>query len=104
MSLRKSQTVYVRERSRVMPVEPLHKLFNSWESNQTLSVRRLHIKCITLLALSFMLRPLDIAPKGVQTENFNGTVQRLVFSNDMVTFPEDGGVRIKFIETKNDSL
>jgi hypothetical protein len=52
-------------RSSAMPIQPFVSMFESWESNEFLPLKRLRLKAITLLALSVMGRPSDLAPKGV---------------------------------------
>ena len=50
-----------------------------------------------------MLRPSDVAPKGVMHDTDSGAMHHLTFSRDQVSFPLTGGVRIVFFGVKNDS-
>jgi hypothetical protein len=102
-ALVKSSTVGARVPSRVMPMSAFTQLFLSWPSNKDLSESDLRLKCITLLALSVMLRPSDIAPKSKKfvpetlsfTDNF--------FDRNQVKFIPDGGVELTFFGIKNDT-
>ena len=58
----KSQTVKPMKRSRVMPVYKFTELFLSWPGNYLMSLEDLRLKCITLLAITVMMRPSDAAP------------------------------------------
>ena len=58
-----------------MPIAPFRQLFLSWEPNDELPIKQLHLKSITLLALTLMLRPSDIAPKSV---TYNPISEQLV--------------------------
>ena len=64
-ALVKSGTTEPMKRSDAMPVDNFAKLFFvSWGSNELLTLKQLRLKSITLLALSLMLRPSDIAPRS----------------------------------------
>ena len=86
-----------------MPVEPFHDLFLQWGENCGLSVKQLRLKCITLLSLAFMLRPSDIAPKGVLFDATSCADERLILGMDQVIFEPDGKLTIKFLGIKNDT-
>lgn len=101
-ALVKSGTTMGMNRSSVMPIQPFTELFLAWPDNQTLSLKDLRAKCITLLALTLMLRPSDIAPKSVQYDCDNNISMRLVFQESQVTFCDDG-VKIVFLGIKNDT-
>lgn len=91
-----------RVRSKVMPIKPFHELFSTWPSNEDLSIKDLRLKSVTLLALAAMLRPSDIAPRGVKYDPINNTVSHILFNRDQVQFNDDGSALIKFLGTKND--
>ena len=55
------------------------------------------------VSLAFKLRPFDIAPKAQQYDPDSGTSQKLVFCTDQVIITENGGVRINYLGTKNDT-
>jgi integrase len=103
-ALVKSGTVKPMEKSKVMPVKAFTDLFKSWPDNQRLSIRDLRLKAITLMAIVLMLRPSDIAPKGVKNITSESVgVTKLVFSTDHIKCLPDGGMLISFFGTKNDS-
>ena len=54
------------DRSKVMPVQPFHDLFEKWDNHNVLPIKQLRLKTITLFALTLMLRPSDITPKSLQ--------------------------------------
>ena len=60
----KSCTSEPLRRTQVLPVKPFMDLFHSWGENSKLSVWALRLKAITLLSLTVMLRPSDIAPRS----------------------------------------
>ena len=101
-ALVKSQTSVARKRVNILPVEPFETLFRKWGDNTGLSTKQLRLKCVTLLAFAFMLRPSDIAPKGLHVQSENETV-RMQFKRNQVKFPDEGGVTLTFLGTKNDS-
>ena len=61
----KSGTMEPMRRSKVMPVENFVSMFASWPGNYLLSIDKLCLKCLTLLALVAMMRPSDAAPMSV---------------------------------------
>ena len=61
----KSGMIEPMKRMKVMPVQPFLQMFRSWGENAMLSVWSLRLKAITLLALTVMLQPSDIAPRSV---------------------------------------
>lgn len=99
-SLIKSQTLLPRIKTPVMPVNAFHKLFSHWLCDEKLTLKDIRMKAITLMALAFMLRPSDIAPKAMYMHN--DTMTRLSFSQQHVTFHEDGGMSVSFHGIKND--
>ena len=102
-ALIKSGTKVVMKKSKVMPVEPFHKLFKSWKENSLLSVKQLRLKAITLLAFALMLRPSDIAPKAVNFNPEDNSVCKMVFSVDQLSFMENGDLKVVFHGIKNDT-
>jgi hypothetical protein len=92
-ALIKSSTTYARSRTPTMPKEAFADLFESWEDNSNLSTSDLRLKAITLLALSVMLRPSDIAPKGKQFSALDNSFSSIVFSTDQLVFRDDGGCK-----------
>ena len=77
-------------RTKVMPLEPLIRMFESWGPNESLSISRLRQKSIGLLAIACMARPSDFAPETG-------------FKRDQIMFNSDGSVTILFFGVKNDS-
>ena len=57
----KSSTGQAMRKTSVMPVQAFFNLFESWPENEELDTRQLRLKTICLMALTFMLRPSDIA-------------------------------------------
>ena len=102
-ALIKTQTSQPRSRSSVMPVAAFVRLFTEWPENKDLSIERLRLKTIVLLALTLMLRPSDIAPKAVRFEPASNTTTKVVFSTKCVRFNEDGSIQITFFGIKNDT-
>ena len=101
-ALVKSGTSKPMGKTKLLPIKNFTQLFMSWEDNSHLSIKSLRLKCLTLLALCLMLRPSDVAPKGVQFNASDMTVDKLIFSKDMVSFQEDS-MLIRFHGIKNDT-
>lgn len=98
----KSKTQEPMKKSLVMPIEKFSDLFLNWGENRSLSLKQLRMKTIVLLALSFMLRPSDIAPKSTYYDNDLKCEAKLVFKTDMIMF-EENGLKINFFGIKNDT-
>ena len=88
--------------SKAMPISPFRQLFLSWRDNAYLTVKDLRLKAITLLALTLMLRPSDIAPRAEMLDPETKTSHRLVFSRDRVKFHDDGSATVVIFGVKND--
>ena len=99
-ALIKSQTLAPRIKTAVMPVVAFSNLFANWKDNEHLAIKDLRLKAITLMALAFMLRPSDIAPRAVHMQD--DVVTRLTFSQRHVIFHDDGGFSVSFHGIKND--
>ena len=104
-ALIKTCTVAPRIKTPVMPLEPFWKMFHDWGPNDSLSLKKLRMKSACLLAISFMLRPSDIAPRSVtETEDTEGHgYMNLIFSLDQVEFLDSGNLLIRFHGIKNDA-
>lgn len=88
-ALIKTRTTRPAGRTKIMPLEPFARLFAKWGRNESLSTLRLRQKALTLLAITCMARPSDLAPKvGLKRSQF-------VF--------HEKAVSIHFFGTKNDS-
>ena len=98
----KSRTRVPMQRSRVMDVSAFMRMFRAWPANETLSVKRLRLKTITLLAIALMLRPSDVAPQARSFDAASGMSSRFVMSTDQVAFRSDGSVQVSFLGIKND--
>ena len=85
----RQETLRPREQTKVMPVKPFTDLCQNWGSNESLSIQKLRQKAITLLALSALCRPSDIAPISV-------------FKRKQIEFT-DKGMNITLFGIKNDS-
>ena len=101
-ALVKSQTVRPMKKSTVLPVDRFTEMFRSWGSNDSLSLKHLRLKAITLLALALMLRPSDVAPKATIFDANTGDIQTVLFITDMLEFRADG-VKVTFFGIKNDA-
>ena len=84
-----------------MPTECFTEVFKSWD-NYTISIKHLRMKAISLLALTTMLRPSDIAPKALHIDG-NDVVTQYCFSEDQIKFKADGNMTIIIHGNKNDS-
>ena len=98
-ALVKSQTVRPMKKSTVLPVDRFTEMFRSWGSNDSLSLKHLRLKAITLLALALMLRPSDEAPKATIFHANTGDIQTVPFTTDMLEFRADG-VNVTFFGIK----
>jgi hypothetical protein len=102
-ALVKSGTQKSMLKSLVMPVQPFRDLFLGWPSNDLLSLKNLRLKTITLLALTLMLRPSDIAPKAVHFNEKTLQQEAWLFTTDNIMFLPSGQAKIVFHGIKNDS-
>jgi hypothetical protein len=98
----KCRTVAPLHQTPVMPVQPFVDLFSNWPDNSLLSVKQLRLKTISLMALVFMLRPSDIAPRSQLSDPTSGNKRNIVFSVDNLDFSPDGGLTVTFHGIKND--
>lgn len=99
----KSGTTVPMSRSTAMPVKCFSALFLSWPENELLMEKLLRLKSITLLALSLMLRPSDIAPRSVFRDKMSGKVSNNIFSTDRLIFNDDGSAIVTIFGAKNDT-
>ncbi len=79
-ALIKSRTTTIRQRSKVMPSEAFSQLFLPWAGNEFLEVKYLCLKVLTLLLLSFMLRPSAVAPKSYLFDSDSLSMSQTIFS------------------------
>ena len=101
-ALIKSSTTQTMKRSTVLPVDKFTDLFRKLGSNDILTLKLLRLKAVTLLALALMLRPSDIAPHAKHFNADTFTVEKVLFTTDMLRFTEDG-VHVSFFGIKNDT-
>ena len=99
----KSGTRAPMARSSVMDVSAFRRLFESWGDNESLPLKRLRLKAITLMAVAFMLRPSDIAPLGLRRDPGSRAVSPFILTTDQVVFGSDGGLQVSFLGIKNDT-
>jgi hypothetical protein len=85
-----------------MPVEPFYNLFMSWPEDSVLDIQRLRLKAVTLLALSLMTRPSDLAPKATLFDADTGRKEPVMFTRKQVKFHQDGSATVLFFGIKND--
>ena len=76
-------------RTPIPPIDPILDLFKSWGSNDVISIDKLRQKCITLLCITCMCRPSDLAPQ-------------VGFLRKQIKFNLDGSATILFFGIKND--
>ena len=88
-ALIKSQTTKPAGRTKIMPIKPIIDMFKSWATNDTLSIIHLRQKAVTLLAISLMARPSDLAPANE-------------LKRSQVFFNADGSLTIQLLGIKND--
>lgn len=101
-ALIKTGTSKARIHTPVMPVNPFYEAFLKWPGNDNLDIHKLRIKTLVLLALTLMLRPSDVAPKGEVYDHLSGQVSKLQFGRDQIRFETDGSLTIWFHGIKND--
>ena len=102
-ALTKSATTSPASRTAIMAIQPFHDLFSSWPDNDDLILEDLRLKAVTLMAIAFMARPSDLAPKGVFFDPATLSVKGHVFSTDNIHFHQDGSMTVHFFATKNDT-
>ena len=101
-ALTKSGTRRPAKRTPIMPCEPFYELFKNWPEDRELDVLRLRLKVITLLALSLMTRPSDLAPKSMLFHGDTQEKEPILFTRDQVIFNADGSATITLFAIKND--
>ena len=101
-ALIKSSTKLGRCRTPILPVKPFHDLFLNLENNDELTIHKLRIKCLTLLAFSLMLRPSDLAPHGLLFNAETLLVEHMTFCTDQIVFNDNGSMVLKLHGIKND--
>ena len=89
----KCSTVVAMQKTCVMPISPFVDLFNRWPDNSHLTLKQLRLKTICLMALIFMLRPSDIAPRSQIRDPISGHVKNVVFSTSNLDFLPDGSLK-----------
>ena len=85
-----------------MPITPLRQLLYSLGDNHSMGISNLRLKTVVSLALVFMLRPSDIAPRTVKLNKDLGTVEKRIFSTSQVQLTLDS-ITITFHGIKNDT-
>jgi hypothetical protein len=98
----KCRTIVPMQQTPVMPIQPFIDLFSSWPDNDSLSVKQLRMKAICLMALVFMLRPSDIAPRSQVMNESAASHHDAVFSTSHLDFMPDGSLTVRFHGIKND--
>ena len=77
----KAETTQPMMQSEVMPRKPFVTMFKEWGVNERLSTADLWLKAVTLLTLTIMLRPSDIAPRSIHNSQ-QGNVNSNMFTHD----------------------
>lgn len=90
-------------RSSVMDISAFVRLFESWPDNESLPLKLLRLKAISLLAIALMLRPSDIAPLAVRFNASSGVTSPFIMTTDQLQFQADGTLQVTFLGVKNDA-
>ena len=85
IALIKECTKRPKGRTPVMPIKRFVDMFEKWGENDSITLKQLRQKCMTLMALCIMCRPSD-----------------LILSRDRIIFNVDGTVTFLFFGIKND--
>jgi len=102
-ALTKSATIKPASRTAIMPLKPFYDMFCSWSDNQELPLDKLRLKAVTLMAITFMARPSDLAPMGMTFDPITMCTKNQVLSTNNIVFNDDGSMCVRFFGTKNDS-
>jgi len=102
-ALVKSGTSVPAKRTGVMPAKAFTDMFDSWDDDEKLSMKRLRLKVITLMALAFMARPSDLAPVAEHFDPSSTKNTAYVLTRDQVEFHDDQSMTVTFFGTKNDT-
>ena len=86
----KCHTKAPQGRTPVPDIAPIISLFETWGPNEALSDEKLRQKCVSLLCLTAMCRPSDLAP-------------RVGFHRNQIVFNKDGSATVTFFGIKNDA-
>ena len=103
VALVKSGTTEPAKRTKVMPLQPFTVLFQGWNSDETISIKDLRLKAVTLMTISFMARPSDLAPHAEQYDSTTGEVSACHLTRNRINFHSDGSVTIFMFGIKNDT-
>ena len=99
----KSGTVLPMKHSQPMPIGPFIKLFHLWGTNEDIPLKNLRMKTVTLIALTCMTRPSDLAPKGIHLDPKDLSIHNIILSLDNIQFMPDNSLTIHFFGIKNDT-
>ena len=99
----KSGTVLPMKHSQPMPIGPFIKLFHLWGTNEDIPLKNLRMKTVTLIALTCMTRPSDLAPKGIHLYPKDLSIHNIILSLDNIQFMPDNSLTIHFFGIKNDT-
>ena len=102
-ALVKAGTKRPAKRTSVMPIKPFYDYFNKIPCNKDLSLKELRLKAITLITLTFMIRPSDIAPRKDFFDPVSSKMSPYILSRDNVAFHSDGSLALTYIGIKNDT-
>ena len=82
IALVKSSTKRPAKRTEVMRVKPFVDYFQKLKDNHVLPLKVLRLKTVTLLALTFMTRPSDLAPRAELFDPSKNSVYQCNLSRD----------------------
>ena len=90
------------QRSKAMPIKPFMEMFQVWPGNWFLTIEDLRLKCISLMALSMMLCPSDLAPRAKVFDEEHQIFHNLTLTTDNVMFHMDRSMTVTLFGIKND--
>ena len=82
-----------------MPIQLFSGLFVTFGDNDTMTLRQLRMKALTLVALTCMTRPSDLASRGVTLNKTNLSINNIVLTVDNVEFCDGKSMTIHFSGT-----
>ena len=97
----KSGTTKPMKRSMVMLVEKFSQLFLSWPGNYLMELELLWLKCITLLAITAMMRPSDAVPLARIYDKKDKEFKQTFLSTKNIQLHADGSMTVIFHGIKN---
>lgn len=85
--------------SQVFSVSAFRQLFRAWEGGD-FDLEKCRMQCLTLMAITLMLRPSDVAPRSIIVKQ--GEPSPHIFRLRQVVENPDGSLTLSLFGTKND--